>query len=65
MQITFKSHIGDEWTITVEPSKNAPNQVWMHAAMNIGANVFCLMDVEHAVSLGNAFLTAAQQAEAA
>jgi hypothetical protein len=64
MQINFKSHVGDQWTITVEPSSNALGQVWMHVSMGIGATTFCLMDPEHAVSLGNAFLAAAQQTEA-
>jgi hypothetical protein len=62
MRVTFKSLLKDEWTVTVEPSKDWEGQVWMHVSMGIGATAFCLMDPEHAVSLGNAFLAAAEMA---
>jgi hypothetical protein len=55
---------GDDWKFDITPAEKSSYELWLYLSVGpLHGGVFVTR--EHAVSLGNAFLTAAQQIEVA
>jgi hypothetical protein len=63
MEVTFKNAVGHDWRIAAEPApdnvKNDKLQVWLYVTVG-PVNVGTFLTREQAVSIGNAFLAAAE-----
>ena len=65
MEFSFKSPLIDDWTFSIEATQSMANhshELWLHCRMG-PASAGTFITKEQAISIGNAFLTAAQQSE--
>ena len=62
MEVSFKNILGDDWKIDITPAEAAAYELWLYlSAGPMHGGTFITR--EQCISIGNAFLTAAQQSE--